>query len=1129
MHRPKQRFYDMTPRLRKRLIRFIGLPLLILLILIGIAVTLLFTQQQRLVHLAVKQLNDRLPGELVVGSSEISVFQNFPYISIALNRVELFSGKDTTARPLLQAERLYAGFSLPDILRQRYKVRAISLKNGHLDLVEDTSGDFNIVKAIRMTGDTTTKNGSASNLDLDVKKLVLKNLDLSFRDLRSRQLVTSHLDRIQADITDDSLRLRAGLQVNLVFTYTRPGDTLLWRNKHLETEIQVSYDKPTQLLHLPVGKIRLDNADFTIAGTVDLLHDNTGEFKFSGERPDFRQLFAFAPESVARELRHFKYDGQLNFNGLIKGPLTSGRQPLIELHFSCANAWLHNTEANKKLDSVSFTGFYSNGASHNLRTSELRLLNMRARPGEGVFNGNFVIRDFSDPKVLMQINSDLELGFIGAFLGIKDLQRITGHISLKMNLKELVDLSLPQKEMSQLTQGVQSELTVHDLTFRVPNYPYLIKNLNAHAQMKNGVVSLDTLSLLLGNSDFELDGSLSDLPALFHHQEKPVQLNLHIHSNQAFLKELWGFDSLRAARAREQIYGFNVGLSLNTSVNELLHPKPLPKGKFTLRDLSASFKRYPHSFHDFGAELTINDTAILLRNFAGSIDSSDIRFKGRVNNYALWFDRVKKGKTLIAFDLRSQHLAMNDLLGKHSRAYIPKDYRFEVGSNIWLRSRVELRYDSSFKFANIKIGNITGSLLKHPYQLDSVSGNVKFGTDNFVKIDSLKGKIGHSDFFINMRLYAGADTTRRKKENYLQFNSQFLDVDELTNYYVAAGQEDTIAIPESTASTAPVSTAAADSATAAADSATSTGTAAANPANPGGGSSTATPVTLAASTTTTTAHARAFNIFQIPFIDFNAGVHINRLRYHHLGIKNFATNMRMRSNQQLYLDTLFMNIAGGSIAASGQFNGADSHKIFLRSRIDVEDVNIEKLMLKLDYLGQDYVINKNIRGSLSGQVTSYLQVQPDLTPMVENSEARIDLEILNGTLVNFAPMHAISAYFKDKNLNMIRFDTLQNTLTFKNGMLSIPGMNINSSLGYMEISGQQSMDTHMEYYLRIPLKLVTQAGFHMLFGKKKEEVNPDQVDGIEYRDKEKKVRFMNLKIIGTPDDYKVSLGKAKKA
>jgi hypothetical protein len=126
-------------------------------------------------------------------------------------------------------------------------------------------------------------------------------------------------------------------------------------------------------------------------------------------------------------------------------------------------------------------------------------------------------------------------------------------------------------------------------------------------------------------------------------------------------------------------------------------------------------------------------------------------------------------------------------------------------------------------------------------------------------------------------------------------------------------------------------------------------------------------------------------------------------------------------------------------------------------------------------------------------------------------------------------MSAMSSYFKDKNLNKIRFDTLHNVLTLKDNTLQIPTMNINSSLGFIEIAGTQSLDMKMQYYLRIPLKMVTQAGFHMLFGKKREEIDPDQVDAIEYRDKDKKIRFMNMTISGTPDDYKVKLGKPKKA
>ena len=1074
----------MRPRTRKRLLRLILIPIVVLILLVGLALTLLYTQRQRLVKLAVDELNKRFPGELTVGSSDISLFQNFPYVSIGLNNVQFYPDKQPGARPIYAAERLYMGFSLPDILKQRYRVKALVLKNGYLDLLEEPGGQLNIVEATHMTTDTpATTQKSASDLDLDIKKLVLKNITVSYFDKEKRQHLVTHIDRIQSSFRDDLRFVDAQLDGKMLTDYTRTGDTTFFRHKHIETDIRFSYEKATRLLKLSEGRIKLEEAVFSISGTADLLHDNLVDFKFSGDKPDFKQLFAFAPESLAKELKHFRYDGDLSFDGRIKGNLGGGRQPLIELSFACKNAWLHNMTANRKLDSLAFKGYYTNGPGHCLQTSELRLLDMNARPGKGVFRGNFVMRDFTDPKIMMQVNSDLELEFIGDFLNIKDLQRITGHINLKMNFKELVDFTSPEKELSELTKGIQSELKVTNLTFRVPNYPYTIEHLNLHANMKGGFVLLDTLDFTLGQSDFHLDGSLTDLPALFHQQEKPVVVKLNARSNKMALKELLHLD--------EEIHDLRLGLSLETSVNELRNPNPLPKGSFRIENFGAAFKNYPHALHDFGGQLTINDTALLLRNFTGGIDSSDIRFSGRVIDYALWFEKVKRGRTQIAFDWKSQRFALHDLLGKTSASYIPKDYQHEVASGVWLRSKIDLRYDSIFRFANIHIANISGTLQQHPIRLDSISGNIKLGTDDFVKIDTLRGRIGNSDFNLSMRLYAGKDTIRRKKENFLQFDSKLLDADQLSNYVAtaqAAEQEELSVLRTD-------------------DSATTTPAATQAPA----------------------ARAETFNVFRIPFLDFNAAVTIGRLRYHRLGIKNLATTIRMTASQQLYLDTLNLDIAGGNIGARAHFNGADPNKIYLKSRIRVRDINLQKLLLKADYLGQDYVINKNIQGTLSGEIRSYVQVHPDLTPLIDKCEAQLNVEIRNGLLMNFAPMQAMSAYFSDKNLKMVRFDTLRNVLTFKDGALTIPGMNINSSLGFMEISGTQSLDMHMEYFVRVPLKLVTQIGFHKLFGKKQEEVDPDQVDAIEYRDKDKRVHFINLRISGLPDDYKVNLGKSKKS
>jgi hypothetical protein len=64
----------------------------------------------------------------------------------------------------------------------------------------------------------------------------------------------------------------------------------------------------------------------------------------------------------------------------------------------------------------------------------------------------------------------------------------------------------------------------------------------------------------------------------------------------------------------------------------------------------------------------------------------------------------------------------------------------------------------------------------------------------------------------------------------------------------------------------------------------------------------------------------------------------------------------------------------------------------------------------------------------------------------------------------------------------------------------------------------------MEYYLKVPMKMITSVGSNKLFGRKKEETDPEEL--FEY-DPNKKYRYVNIKITGDAEDYKISLGKNK--
>jgi len=72
------------------------------------------------------------------------------------------------------------------------------------------------------------------------------------------------------------------------------------------------------------------------------------------------------------------------------------------------------------------------------------------------------------------------------------------------------------------------------------------------------------------------------------------------------------------------------------------------------------------------------------------------------------------------------------------------------------------------------------------------------------------------------------------------------------------------------------------------------------------------------------------------------------------------------------------------------------------------------------------------------------------------------------------------------------------------------------------------MEANMEYYIKVPLKLVTGVAKQKLFGKTNDAaVEETQEDEIIYKDESKKIRYVNIKLSGNSENYNISLIKDK--
>ncbi|MEL7250866.1 MAG: AsmA-like C-terminal region-containing protein, partial [Bacteroidota bacterium] len=483
--------------------------------------------------------------------------------------------------------------------------------------------------------------------------------------------------------------------------------------------------------------------------------------------------------------------------------------------------------------------------------------------------------------------------------------------------------------------------------------------------------------------------------------------------------------------------------------------------------------------HDFHVEVLIDDRDLKIIDFTGFIDQSDFHFNGNIHDYGFWMKDTLNGDVELDISLNADLLKLEDIFSYQGENYVPEDYRHEEFDNLKLHFDGAMHYkDSELHSVDIDLDRFDAKMHVHPMRFEDFSGRFHY-EDEHVVIEQMHGKIGRSIFDVDMNYYLGEDESIKLRDNHFGLSAQYIDFDQLFAF------------------------------------------------NPTPASSAKTTGTQEATTDDVEAHSTAFNIYELPFTDMTFDVDVEHFIYHQLDLQKIHSRLRTTHDHYIHVDTMSMLAVGGQFLMSGYFNGSNPDRIYCKPKLKVIQADIDQLLLKYENYGSDEVLSDYVHGQLSADITGNIRIYPDLVPDIDQSEIHMDVELLNGSLENYEPILMLSDYMGDKDLSSVKFDTLQNHMDITNGIITIPNMTIESTLGHYELSGEQSMVGTLEYYVRIPWAIIKEGARYKIFGAKKTEEGEVTEDEIVEIDPDKRTRYLNLRVKGTLDDYNIQLKKKR--
>lgn len=544
------------------LLEYLSAFALIILLLLAIAsVVVVKFYGEDLKVFAMEVINDRIESTIDVEEIDVKVFQKFPYASLRLEGVTVWSSHNFDAfnftgpgaDTLLAAKTVNVSFNLLGLIRNKYNIRQLEIKDGILHLYTDRQGEVNYR--------ISSRKGRKSHVDQLINLSQVKVTNFQFiLDNQAKQLVSSgeleHLD-LNGRFSKRNTQIKAKLS-GWLGEISNKG--ILYASDRV-VEAGVNLDVLDSLYTIKSGQIKLDR----------ILADMDGRFLVQSGKGVDMDLYAAArdlelhevldllPSEISKPLQGIRGNGILQLYTRITGMVNSTLTPQIEADFQTTKANLSWDRLPFSVKSLNLSGSYSNGGEFNPVTTSLVIESLSAVVGSDHLTASGRIHNFYDPDFSFKLKGDIHPEQWLNWYESIPLHKASGTIISDVAVTGTYDRLRPKGEKF-LSFDFSGGMAFEDVMLVSHKTGLPIEGLNGTIHIDNDFWE-PKLSGTFGSSDFDISGSGLNLISFLMDKEETLVASASLRTRQLDLQEILDHFS-RAKRDDDKALRFPRQLNL---------------------------------------------------------------------------------------------------------------------------------------------------------------------------------------------------------------------------------------------------------------------------------------------------------------------------------------------------------------------------------------------------------------------------------------------------------------------------------------------------------------------------------------------------------------------------------------
>lgn len=203
--------------------------------------------------------------------------------------------------------------------------------------------------------------------------------------------------------------------------------------------------------------------------------------------------------------------------------------------------------------------------------------------------------------------------------------------------------------------------------------------------------------------------------------------------------------------------------------------------------------------------------------------------------------------------------------------------------------------------------------------------------------------------------------------------------------------------------------------------------------------------------------------------NFRLNIKAGELNFKRFTASNVKASLGL-INENWILNTVSLEHAGGTMALSGNLTAKNSKYYASNIKVNMQNVDVNKVMYAFNDFGQNGITHDNLRGKLTSTVDMKMDIERDLQAMPSNIEGFVEFSLKKGALMHYEPLEKVQKVaFKNRNFNEVYFAELKDRLDIKNKEIKLNRMEIQSTVLTLFVEGIYSLRGNTDISIQVPL------------------------------------------------------------